>query len=154
MQLPAVADLRVRVGVDIIRVDRVARLVVENPGILDILYTGRELAYCLGKRRRYEHLAARFAAKEAVLKAFGTGLGQRMRWTDVEVVNAVSGRPRVHLHGEVAIWSQQRGLADLDISLSHTADLAIAQAVTVWGRLPDAASGEPAAITGIPGAGR
>ena len=104
----------------------------ENPGSLDELFTGREQAYCLGKRRRYEHLAARFAAKEAVLKAFGTGLGQRMRWTDVEVVNGVLGRPQVCLYGEVAAWAQQRGLADLDVSLSHTADLAIAQAVVVW----------------------
>jgi holo-[acyl-carrier protein] synthase len=113
-----------------------------------VLYTGRELAYCLGKRRRFEHLAARFAAKEAVLKAFGTGLGQRMRWTDVEVVTSVTGRPRVCLYGEVAAWAQRQGLADLDVSLSHTADLAIAQAVAVWGRLPDAASGEPCASTG------
>jgi holo-[acyl-carrier protein] synthase len=118
--------------VDITKVDRMARLVNENPGILDTLFTDRELAYCLGKRRRFEHLAARFAAKEAVLKAFGTGLGQRMRWTDVEIVNGVTGRPRVFLYGEVAAWAQQRGLADLDISLSHTDDLAIAQAVVVW----------------------
>ena len=150
MQVPAAAELRVRVGVDIVGVERVARLVIENPGSLDVLFTRRELAYCLGKRRRYEHLAARFAAKEAVLKAFGTGLGQRMRWTDVEIVNGVTGRPRVCLYGEVAVWAQQRGLADLDISLSHTADLAIAQAVAVWGRLSQGVSGESSAGTALP----
>jgi holo-[acyl-carrier protein] synthase len=136
VQTPAGADPstrpRIRVGVDIVGVDRVARLVTENAGILETLFTGRELSYCLGKRRCYEHMAVRFAAKEAVLKAFGTGLGQRMRWTDVEVVNEVSGRPRVSLYGEVAAWARRRGLADLDVSLSHTAGLAIAQAVAVW----------------------
>lgn len=117
---------------DIVDVARIARLLGEQPEIADRLYTARELAYCQGRRRRHEHLAARFAAKEAVLKAFGTGLGQRMRWTDVEIVNEAWGRPRVCLHGEVAAWARRRGLTDLDVSLAHTADLAIAQAVAVW----------------------
>jgi holo-[acyl-carrier protein] synthase len=118
--------------VDIVPVARVERLATENPGILETVFTDRERAYCLGKRRQYEHLAARFAGKEAVLKAFGTGMGQRMRWTDVEIVNTVLGRPRVHLSGEVAAYAERHGLTDLDISLSHTAELAIAQVVAVW----------------------
>jgi holo-[acyl-carrier protein] synthase len=129
---PDLPHPRVRVGVDLVAVERLARLVTDNPGGVETLFTARERAYCDGKRRRFEHLAARFAAKEAVLKAFGTGLGQRMRWTDVEVVVEVGGRPRVHLHGEVAALARRRGLLDLDLSLSHTADLAIAQVVAVW----------------------
>lgn len=124
-----------RVGIDIVGVDRVERLVTENPDILPTLFTDREIAYCQGKRRCYEHMAARFAGKEAVLKAFGTGLGQRMRWTDVEIFNETSGRPRVRLTGEVARWARGRGYRGddaLDISLSHTDGLAIA-AVAVWG---------------------
>jgi len=109
-----------------------ARLGAENPGIHETIFTGLELRYCRGKRRANEHLAARFAAKEAVLKALGTGLGQRMRWTDVEIVNGVLGRPLVRLHGEVAAWARREGLSDLDVSLSHTADLAVAQALAVW----------------------
>lgn len=124
--------MRVRVGVDVLEVDRLARLVTDNPGITDTLFTEREHTYCLAKRRRYEHMAARFAAKEAVLKAFGTGMGQRMRWTDVEVVNGVTGKPLIHLHGEVAAWARAHGLADLDVSLSHTTTVAIAQVVAVW----------------------
>ncbi|MGI8554148.1 MAG: holo-ACP synthase, partial [Dehalococcoidia bacterium] len=85
------------------------------------------------RRRRYEHLAARFAAKEAVLKAFGTGLGPGVFWTDVEIINEVLGRPRITLHGEVAAGAKRRGLVDIDVSISHTADLAIAQVITVWG---------------------
>lgn len=140
MRVPSPRDLRIRVGVDIVGVDRVSRLVTENPDILPTLFTGRELAYCQGKRRCYEHMAGRFAAKEAILKAFGTGLGQRMRWTDVEIVNEGTGKPRVDLHGEVAAWAERQGLIDLDISLSHSGGVAIAQAVAVWGGLsPDTA---------------
>ncbi len=120
------------VGVDLLPVARMERLATENPTIRETIFTGLELRYCVGKRRTFEHLAARFAAKEAVLKALGTGLGQRMRWTDVEIVVGVLGRPQVRLHGEVAEWSRKRGLAQIDVSLSHTADLALAQAVAVW----------------------
>lgn len=134
----AVPSARVRVGVDLVSVARVARLLDEQPGIADTLFTGREQRYCDGKRRRVEHLAARFAAKEAVLKAFGTGVGPRMRWTDVEIVNTPLGRPRVHLHGAVADVAARKGLQELDISLSHTAELAVAQVVAVLGG-PDGA---------------
>jgi holo-[acyl-carrier protein] synthase len=77
-------------------------------------------------------MAARFAAKEAVLKAFGTGISQRMRWTDVEVVNERNGRPKVELTGAVAQFAERHGLAGLDVSLSHTEGIALAQAITSW----------------------
>ena len=70
----------------------------------------------------------------------GTGLAQRMRWTDVEIVNAVSGRPRVELYGAVAAWADRQGLHSVDVSLSHTNQFALAHAVAVLA--PDAA--EPA----------
>jgi holo-[acyl-carrier protein] synthase len=125
---------RLRVGVDAVDVERLARLSDDHPGSLGEIFTARELRYCAGKRRRTEHLAARFAAKEAVLKAFGTGISQRMRWTDVEVVNDKYGRPEVTLDGAVAEFADRHGLADLDVSLTHTRGLAIAHAVTVWKR--------------------
>ena len=121
----------IRVGLDVLPVARMARLARENPGIQETIFTSLELRYCLGKRRCIEHLAARFAAKEAVLKALGSGLGQRMRWTDVEIVNGVLGRPMVRLHGEVSAFAEKRGLVDLDVSLSHTSELAVAQALAV-----------------------
>jgi holo-[acyl-carrier protein] synthase len=126
------AERKLRVGVDAVPVDRLRRLVEGQESRQETLFTRRELDYCRGKRRCYEHMAARFAAKEAVLKAFGTGISQRMRWTDVEVVNERSGRPRVYLDGAVAAFAERHGLRDLDVSLSHTSDLALAQAVTVW----------------------
>jgi holo-[acyl-carrier protein] synthase len=133
-------ELRVRVGVDVVGVQRLERLVRDDEGRQGTLFTPRELEYCRGKRRRYEHLAARFAAKEAVLKAFGTGISQRMRWTDVEVVNERSGRPRIVLDGAVAAFAERHGLRDLDVSLTHTEDLALAHAVTMWGPEDECAS--------------
>ena len=128
----AASSTVVRTGVDIVAVARVARLATEDARALDEVFTPAELDYCRRRRRSHEHMAARFAAKEAVLKAFGTGIGKRMRWTDVEIAKERSGRPLVRLHGEVASWARRRGLAGVDVSLSHSAGLAVAQAVCVW----------------------
>ena len=122
----------VRTGVDIVAVARVARLATEDARVLDEVFTPGELEYCRRRSSSHEHMAVRFAAKEAVLKAFGTGIGRRMRWTDVEILKERSGRPLVRLHGEVAAWAEQRGLAGIDVSLSHSAGLAVAHAVSVW----------------------
>jgi len=96
------------------------------------VFTERELGHCRDRRREYEHLAARFAAKEAVLKAFGTGMSKRMRFTDVEIVNDRSGRPRVVLAGAVREFARRHGLRQLDVSLTHTHGLAFATAITAW----------------------
>jgi holo-[acyl-carrier protein] synthase len=131
-------ERRVRIGVDVVGVERLQAIVADDEKRQEALFTPRELEYCRGKRRCYEHMAARFAAKEAVLKAFGTGISRRMRWTEVEVVNERSGRPQVVLSGAVAAYAQRHGLTDLDVSLSHTEGLAIAQAVSMWEDLPSA----------------
>jgi holo-[acyl-carrier protein] synthase len=117
-----------------IGVERLQRVVGEDESRQRALFTERELSYCRGRRRPYEHLAARYAAKEAVLKAFGTGMTRRMRWTEVEVLKERSGRPRVVLDGAVADFARRNGLRDIDVSLTHAEGLAIAQAVTVWER--------------------
>jgi holo-[acyl-carrier protein] synthase len=113
-------------------VERVARLLRENAGFEHDVFTAGELAWCGARRHRARHLAARFAAKEAVLKAIGTGVGKRMRWTDVEVLADATERPAVRLHGEVASWAERRGLAGLDLSLTHTRGVALAHAVAIW----------------------
>ena len=124
--------MKLRVGVDAVAVGRIERLVRDDERRQQKLFTRGEIEYCRGKRRCYEHMAARFAAKEAVLKAFGTGLGQQVRWTDVEVVNDADGRPRIRLAGAAASFAERHGLLDLDVSLTHTDELAFAHAVTVW----------------------
>ena len=81
-------------------------------------------------------MAGRFAAKEAVLKALGVGLRRDIRWTDVEVVNDAGGRPGVHLHGGAASLAAEHGLLRLEISISHTARLAVAHASAAWAGEP------------------
>jgi holo-[acyl-carrier protein] synthase len=132
--MASLPEQQLRVGVDLVDVERLRRLLAEHTDRHGELFTAAELEYCRGKRRRYEHLAARFAAKEAVLKAFGTGISQRMRFTEVEVLNERSGRPRVRLRGSVASFAERHGLSQLDVSLSHTEGMALAHAVSVWRR--------------------
>ena len=122
---------RIRVGIDILAVERVSRLLREDVGIEDEVFTSRELEYCAGRARPDEHLAARFAAKEAVLKVIGTGLAHRLRWKDVEILRDAAGRPEVRLHGVAAAQAESRGIGEIDVSLSHSAGLAVAQAAAV-----------------------
>jgi holo-[acyl-carrier protein] synthase len=112
-------------------VHRIEELLSAQPGLEEQLFTARERAYCRRRRRSGEHLAARFAAKEAVLKTLGTGMGPRMRWTDIEIINERGGRPVVRLSGEVRQAAERLGMHQLDVSLTHTAGLAVAHAVLV-----------------------
>jgi holo-[acyl-carrier protein] synthase len=121
----------VSVGVDIVEVRRVAALAAQPNGLAGVM-TERERDYCRGRARPAEHLAARFAAKEAVLKALGTGLAEGIRWTDVEILKDHGGRPQVALHDAAAALASERRLHRIDVSLSHTSDLAIAEAVALW----------------------
>jgi holo-[acyl-carrier protein] synthase len=128
---PARADLVTRVGIDLVHVSRIERLLADHAGALEEVFTPAEIAYCDAKRRRFEHLAGRFAAKEAVLKALGRGLGASMRWTEVEIVSSATGRPRVKLSGAVATAARRLGVLEVDVSLSHSEGLAIASAVAM-----------------------
>lgn len=126
-----------RIGIDMAEVARVEELMSSQPGLQEQVFTARELAYCYRRRRAGEHLAGRWAAKEAVLKSLGTGVAARTEWTDIEVVNDRGGRPRVRLHGEVAAVARRLGMHSIDISLSHTGGLAVAHAVLVCQPPPD-----------------
>jgi holo-[acyl-carrier protein] synthase len=120
--------------VDVVAVERIARLLDDNECAADALFTTRERRYCRGRRRSGEHFAARFAAKEAVLKAFGTGMSAGMRWTDIEIVHEPSGRPAIELHGAAGALARRQGLLQLDISLSHSGGLALAHVLAVLDR--------------------
>ena len=117
-------------GIDLVECDRLAEI-VERHGdrFLRRVFTPRELAYCMGNKRQIEHLAGRFAAKEAVLKVLGTGWRNGISWTDVEVVNDPSGQPRVILAGLCRQIADQQGLSNILISISHVRSHAIASAV-------------------------
>ena len=111
------------IGVDIVELDRIGRS-IERFGerFLRRIYTERELAYCRG---RVSSLAARWAAKEAVAKALGTGIGA-VGWQDIEVLNNERQRPIVILHGPAAELAAQLNITALEISLSHARDYAVA----------------------------
>ncbi|MFB3894037.1 MAG: holo-ACP synthase [Phycisphaerae bacterium] len=93
------------------------------------VFTETELAYCIGKKREIEHLAGRFAAKEAVLKVLGTGWRSGINWTDVEVRNEPSGQPKVYLAGRCREIADELGITDIFISISHIETHAIASAI-------------------------
>ena len=116
------------IGVDFIEVERIAASLQRHGDVfLRRVFTAAEVTTCGG---RAERLAARFAAKEAVAKAFGTGLGAAMTFQEIEVVNEPSGRPRVVLHGAAAT-AVDRGMLEIHLSLSHTASHAMACAVVI-----------------------
>jgi holo-[acyl-carrier protein] synthase len=122
------------IGIDIAEVDRIEKLAEEHEQFLARVYTEREIGYCNKKRNKYQHFAARFAAKESVLKALGEGWSQEIKWTDIEVVNESSGRPRINTYGTVKRLVEQKGVKEILISLTHTSRYAIASAQLVKGR--------------------
>ncbi|MCL2701529.1 MAG: holo-ACP synthase [Phycisphaerae bacterium] len=117
-------------GVDLVDCDRLRQSIAEHGDrFLERVFTAAELEYCRGRKREIEHLAGRFAAKEAVLKVLGTGWRAGIAWTDVEVRNQPSGQPRVTLHGRCREIADQQGLCSILISISHTQTHAIASAI-------------------------
>ncbi len=120
--------VNIAVGIDIIEVDRVRR-VYERHGerFLQRVYTDIEARQCRGK---VERLASRFAAKEAISKALGTGL-RGVAWREMEVIQLRSGRPSVRLHGNAKRRAEQLGLSAFDVSMADLAQLSIAIAVAV-----------------------
>jgi len=124
-------------GVDIVLVARIARSLDEHgERFLSRVYTQRERCYADKRpRRRAEHLAARFAAKEAALKALGTGWRSGIAWTDVEVVNDAGGAPTLRVTGEAARIADGKGVANWLVSLSHTTEQAIATVLALEGGL-------------------
>jgi len=105
------------IGIDIIEVSRIQKAIEKNPRFCDRVFTEREIQYSRGKKSEFQHLAARFAAKEAFFKA----LGKRLGWTDVETINLPSGQPQLVFQAR-----EDLGFSKSYLSLSHLADHALA----------------------------
>ncbi len=118
-------------GIDIVETARIRGLVEEHgPHFLDRIFTSGEQAYCSANPKRYfEHLAGRFAAKEAVLKVLGTGWRGGISWTDIEVLKHQSGQPSIGLTGECARIAAELGIRQWHISISHIETHATASAI-------------------------
>lgn len=119
-------------GIDIVETARIARMIQQHGDrFLHRCFTAEELAYSHGKREYAQHLAGRFAAKEAILKVLGTGWSQGIAWTDAEVVREASGRPTVRLHGKCREVAHALGIDEWWLSISHIATHATASAIAV-----------------------
>ncbi len=127
---PAGSPMIRAIGVDIVDVRRIERIAaLRGRTFLDRVFLPAEQAFCDARPRPGEHYAARFAAKEAVLKVLGTGWAGGLGFRDVEVVRAEGGRPEVRLSQRAGVRARDTGVGRILLSLSHTAEMAIAEAI-------------------------
>lgn len=120
------------IGTDIVETKRIADSLDRfGNRFLHRVFLDGEVTYSKSMKFPHLHLAARFAAKEAISKAFGTGIGRELGWRDMEIIREPSGQPKVILHGRALSYAQTRGVREIHVSLSHTADYAAATALLV-----------------------
>jgi len=117
-------------GVDLAEVDRI-EAAISRFGLrfIERVYTPLEIAYVERKANKYERYAARFAAKEAGMKAIGTGWNFGVRWQDFEVANLPSGRPTLRLHGKAWEFAEKLGVRHIALSITHTKSMSLAYVV-------------------------
>jgi len=122
-------------GIDLVEIGRIQQS-LERFGqrFLNRIFTGAERAYCQRKHKAAESFAARFAAKEAGAKALGTGISRGVNWLEIEVVREAGGRPALRFHGRAAELAAAMGVTHIALSLTHTADLAMASVLLEDGR--------------------
>ena len=121
--------MKIKTGVDIIEIERVKKCIEETEGkFCERVYTKKEIEYCESKKtQKYQHYAARFAAKEAVFKAISSDLSNKydINWTDIEILNDCTGKPYVN------ILKDDIKVNDIDISISHCKEYAVASVIFI-----------------------
>lgn len=119
-------------GIDLVDCPRIEAM-IERHGerFVQRIFTAAEQAYAEANKNEIEKLAGRFAAKEAILKLMGTGWRGKIAWTDIEIINNSSGQPEVTLDGEVRKIADKLGIKHISVSITHTANFAIASAVAL-----------------------
>lgn len=121
------------IGIDIVEIKRLERTSKRwGKSFLEKVYTPAEIAYAFSKRYPYQHLAARFAAKEAIFKALGEVTTDFVGWKNIEILNDSYGKPSVHWHGHAEKLRRKKRLKNAVISLSHTENYAVASAMLVY----------------------
>jgi holo-[acyl-carrier protein] synthase len=117
-------------GVDLCEVDRIEKAIQRHGRrFVERVYTEREIAYAERKANKFERYAARFAAKEAGMKALGTGWRGGLGWRDLEVKNLPSGRPTLAFHGKAAEIAEKLGVRNVSLSITHTSEQAMAMVI-------------------------
>ncbi len=115
-------------GIDIAEVDRLeAAIARHGQAFLRRVFTPAEIEYCERHKSKFERYAARFAAKEAAMKALGTGWRKGVRWVDIEVTREPGGRPTLRLAGEAQKFAEALGVKNISLSLTHSGNTALAQ---------------------------
>ena len=119
-------------GIDLVDFPRIEQMIQRHGGrFVNRIFTQKEQQYANANKNTIEKFAGRFAAKEAVLKLIGTGWRGKIAWTDIEIINTSSGQPKVNISGEVKKIADSLGVTDIKISITHTANFAIASAVAL-----------------------
>jgi holo-[acyl-carrier protein] synthase len=117
-------------GIDVAEVSRIREVIEsQTERFLRRVYTPDEVAYCEQFKNKFERYAGRFAAKEAAMKALGTGWSRGVRWVDVEIVRQRGGRPTISLKGEAKNIADRLGVKNIAVSITHTAEQAFAQVI-------------------------
>jgi holo-[acyl-carrier protein] synthase len=120
------------IGIDVVEVDRIGSSMDEfKDKFVNRIFTKSEQEYCESQKRPVIHYAARFAAKEAIAKAFGTGIGKEISWLDMEITRQDSGEPIVTMHGNGKHYAVKLKVVDIKISLTHAEHYAAANAVVL-----------------------
>lgn len=120
------------IGNDIVEVLRIAHMIERHGELfLNRVFTPREIEYCSSRKAAHQHYAGRWAAKESILKAFGTGWARGIQWRDMEIRNDAAGKPRVALAGGARKMCEQLEIADVIISISHCRCHATALAIAL-----------------------
>ncbi|MGN7784530.1 holo-ACP synthase [Niabella sp. 22666] len=114
------------IGLDVIEVERVQQKIEKEQGFRELVFGQEEIEYCEPKTHKYEHYAARFAAKEALFKALGTGWTNGTAYNEILILGDEAGKPEIHLRGETARTLEQIDLSKVKISISHLKNIAAA----------------------------
>jgi holo-[acyl-carrier protein] synthase len=120
----------VGLGLDIAEIDRIEAAIVRHGApFIERLFTPREAAYCERHKNKYERYAGRFAAKEAAMKALGTGWRRGVRWRDIEVIREPSGKPTLHLAGVAGELAARMGVKNISLTITHSGNVALAEVI-------------------------
>ena len=120
------------IGTDIIEVARIGQMIEKHDELfLRRVFTTSEIEYCAGRKAAMQHYAGRWAAKEAALKALGTGWAKGIHWTDMEVANLPGGKPELRIHGVAQRISSEMGIQQMQVSISHCRTFAVAYVIAL-----------------------